>query len=62
MSDHEHCCEHENLRYCKVCKVIYCVDCGIKWKVWGKSYGTYPYEYTTTTGDFTPHYTHERTP
>jgi hypothetical protein len=29
---HDQClCEHSDLRYCKVCKVVYCLKCGREW-------------------------------
>ncbi len=53
MSSHNHCssfgCEHNNLKYCKCCRVPYCVDCGYEWKTY--SYWNYPYyTYTYTAG------------
>lgn len=32
MNKHEHNeCEHQNLRFCKVCRHPYCPDCGKEW-------------------------------
>lgn len=42
MHSHEHCCEHKNLKYCNVCKVVYCVDCKKEWK---EGYWWYPNYY-----------------
>ncbi len=39
--NHEHCCEHEEVRYCKVCGVAYCKKCGKEWREYGWTY-TYP--------------------
>jgi len=41
---HEHCCEHEQVKYCKICKVVYCVKCG---KEWRENFWTYTYTYPT---------------
>jgi len=32
MHNHSNCCEHNRVRYCKVCQVIYCEDCGKEWR------------------------------
>jgi len=55
---HEHCCEHEQVKYCKVCRVVYCAKCGKEWKegIWYYPYYTYPYTNpypTWTTGTLT---------
>jgi hypothetical protein len=44
MSKHHHhdCCEHEDLAYCKVCKVAYCKDCGKEWRD-NPGYSLYPH-------------------
>lgn len=52
---HEHCCEHKNVKYCKVCQVVYCVDCGKEWRdiCWTYTYPqtTWTPNWTVTTGD-----------
>lgn len=61
MSKHTHkhsCeCEHENVKFCKQCKVVHCLDCNMEWggyKVYW--YYGYPYNqqftYTNSTGDY----------
>lgn len=40
---HEYCCEHKNVKYCKVCQVVYCVDCGKEWSEKSWHYLYYPY-------------------
>ena len=50
---HEHCCEHDDLRYCKVCRVVYCKGCGKEWrnKNWYNTYPPYPqWTYTVSLG------------
>jgi hypothetical protein len=29
--NHEGCCEHQNVKFCKKCGVPYCMDCGKEW-------------------------------
>jgi len=48
---HEHCCEHEKLKYCKVCRVVYCKDCKTEWKEHGWVY-TYPWTYTVSSPEW----------
>jgi len=45
---HEHCCKHENVKYCVVCKVVYCKGCGKEWRgnPYNWYYPNYPYTYT----------------
>ncbi len=45
--NHKHTCEceHENVRYCKRCKVIHCLDCNKEWS-----------EKVTWTYSYTPNY------
>ncbi len=32
MQNHNHCgCNHVNIKYCIVCNVTYCADCGQEW-------------------------------
>ena len=32
MSDHHRCvCEHESVRYCRACRVVYCQECKQEW-------------------------------
>lgn len=50
MHNHGHCCEHNNLGYCKVCLVPYCKDCGKEWKTYNYGYQYFPYFGNTTTG------------
>jgi hypothetical protein len=41
MKNHEHSeCEHEQLSYCKKCRVVYCKDCGNEWRenYWNQTY------------------------
>ena len=41
--NHHHCeCEHENVKYCKCCKVVYCKDCNKEWKDYSGWTWTYP--------------------
>ena len=59
---HENCCKHENIKYCAVCKVVYCRDCKKEWvenwdlQSWYKaSRWSPPWVYTTiTSGKITP--------
>lgn len=49
--DHPHCCAHNNLRYCQVCRLVYCLDCRKEWREGASAWiyqGQYPY--TTTIG------------
>lgn len=41
---HGHCCEHKAVRYCRVCKAVYCLDCGKEWrnKIWYNACPPYP--------------------
>ena len=51
-------CEHSRLAYCRICDVVYCLDCDREWVkptatiTWGSS-GTYTTKdtYTVTTAD-----------
>lgn len=49
--NHESCCGHENVEYCKNCKVAFCVDCGKEWgERYNWNYTIYPnYPYTAPT-------------
>lgn len=47
---HKH-CTHTNLKYCSVCDVAYCTDCG---KEWVPEYWTYTYPYSTYISTGTP--------
>jgi hypothetical protein len=38
--DHNHGCEHRNLKYCGHCGVVYCKDCQ---REWGTGWYTYSY-------------------
>lgn len=43
--NHDH-CQHERLRYCSHCGVVYCLDCNKEWgnyTYWSYSYPNYPY-------------------
>ena len=46
--NHEHCCKHENLKYCQVCKLVYCKGCNKEWRDWGWTY-TNPWIHTSPT-------------
>lgn len=45
---HDHCCEHKNLKYCGVCKVVYCTNCKKEWVE--KYHWTLAYPQTTWYG------------
>jgi hypothetical protein len=54
MHNHDHCCEHKNLGYCKLCQVVYCKDCEREWKdnPYTYTYPNYPtYPQWTRIGD-----------
>lgn len=57
--DHDE-CEHKNLKYCKKCDVIYCVNCDREWPSvkWNYSY-TQPYRTWTSDGTTYIAYTEE---
>lgn len=41
--NHDNCCQHDQVRYCKVCQVVHCLNCQ---KEWGRpTYYTYTYPY-----------------
>jgi hypothetical protein len=41
---HHHCeCQHERVKYCPVCRVVYCEDCRREWVERGWNFTTYPY-------------------
>jgi len=42
---HQGCCNHENVKYCKCCKKVYCEDCGKEWE------DKISYWYPTTTSN-----------
>lgn len=47
---HEHCpCHHENVKFCLVCSVVYCENCGKEWQE--KQVFAYP---TITTATYAP--------
>lgn len=43
MHNHSNCCEHSRVRYCKVCQVVYCEDCGKEWRDYSYWKPTVPY-------------------
>jgi len=42
---HHHCeCDHSNVKYCKTCKVVHCLECNQEWRTfYNYNYNTYPY-------------------
>ena len=67
MHNHGSCCKHEEVKYCGVCKLVYCVKCGEEWGkrdyTWTWTYPTYPtyptgtyptYNNTGTVSGWTP--------
>lgn len=44
-------CSHEDLRFCKVCKVVHCLGCNQEWvtRTQGYWYNTNPYNYPWST-------------
>jgi len=48
---HKHChCEHKRLKFCSVCNVVYCEDCGKEWNDYSYNYGTITTSPNTTWG------------
>jgi hypothetical protein len=49
MNKHQHknCCEHNSVKYCKVCKLVYCESCGKEWCTHQFSYGGWTNTWTT---------------
>lgn len=63
MSKHDHReeCQHSRLKFCKVCKVVHCLDCEKEWKepaytMWSWPYTQQPY-YSWTNGSGLGQYT-----
>ena len=56
--NHNHCCKHLNLRYCPVCKVIYCVNCKKEWV----EKTIYTFTYPCTYYIYPSYYTHPYDP
>jgi len=48
MHTHKHCL-HTTLKYCNICDVAYCANCG---KEWGQNNWYYNYPYTITWGGY----------
>jgi len=44
MHEHEHECQHRNVKYCSKCSLVYCKDCGKEWQ----EYYTYYHPWTGT--------------
>lgn len=44
---HSTCCEHKNVKYCPICRVCYCLDCGHEWGNMYYSTNTYTIPYVT---------------
>ena len=46
-------CPHNNVKYCALCNVAYCVDCGKEWvERWTYVWNTYPSNFDTTQGTY----------
>ena len=45
MHNHENCCKHGEVKYCEVCKLVYCLKCGKEWRdqgnIWTYTYPSY---------------------
>ncbi len=54
--DHERCskeeCKHQNIKFCKKCNVLYCVDCGKEWVEKIELYTSPYYFYSYTWPDY----------
>ena len=46
-SKHNHscACDHENVQYCKTCKIVHCLDCKVEWSYKPITYYGYPWSY-----------------
>jgi len=44
-----HCCEHKAVKFCKICKVVFCLDCKKEWRDNPFYYSPWTYPYTVTT-------------
>ena len=44
---HNHSCEcdHNNVQYCKKCKVVHCLECNQEWRTYPSYTYNYPYNY-----------------
>jgi hypothetical protein len=51
-ASHKCACEHENVSYCKTCKVCHCADCNQEWSAKGLTWQYYPYYQGTYTNGF----------
>jgi len=36
--NHNHCCEHKSVEYCKVCRVVHCLNCKQEWGRYTSNY------------------------
>jgi hypothetical protein len=43
--NHSCTCEHDNVEFCKTCKLVHCLDCKIEWRQYPTyTWNTWPYQ------------------
>lgn len=51
MHNHSYCCEHLNIKFCKLCQIPYCTDCHTEWGFRTWQYYSYPHILQGNTGN-----------